>query len=207
VIYIKIGWFRGHQTPWNRGAIGLRKEDEMVNEVSYLVIEKLRELGHEVIDCTPSRNDFKNIHSTTDSLRLRCERANEANVDIVASMHFNYYNGKSHGCEVFYVSNNGKKIAKPIQDELHKLGFYNRGVKLHKKLYVLNHTNEPAILIEGCFCDSEKDMAIFDAEKMSNAIVKGLTGKEVIQEENKMDIEALKRFADSIGYKLVKKIE
>jgi len=177
----------------------------MINEVMFKVIDKLRELGHVVIDCTPTQVDYKNIHCISDSLRVRCERANVAKVDIVVSMHFNYFDGEAHGAEVFYVSNNGKKMAEPIQKELVKLGFYNRGVKLHKRLYVLNHTKAPAILIEGCFCDCEKDMGLYDAEKMANAIVKGLTGEEVIQEENKMDIKALNKFANSIGYKLVKK--
>ena len=186
---MKIGIFRGHNTPYNTGAKGIRKEDDMINEVMLKVKDKLKILGHEVIDCTPTNVDYKNIRCTTDSLRIRCERANAANVDIVVSMHFNAFNGSAHGCEVFYVSNNGKKIAEPIQSELVKLGFYDRGVKLHKELYVLNHTNAPAILIEGCFCDSEKDMSLFHAEKMANAIVKGITGKDVNQEENKMDIE------------------
>ena len=33
------------------------------------------------------------------------------------------------------------------------------------------------ILVEGCFIDSQKDMALYDPEKIANAIVKGLTGK------------------------------
>jgi N-acetylmuramoyl-L-alanine amidase len=35
----------------------------------------------------------------------------------------------------------------------------------------------PAILVECCFIDSSKDMNLFNAEAMANAIVKGLTGK------------------------------
>jgi N-acetylmuramoyl-L-alanine amidase len=33
----------------------------------------------------------------------------------------------------------------------------------------------PAILIEACFIDSQKDMNLYNAEAMANAIVKGLT--------------------------------
>lgn len=200
---MKIGWFRGHNTKYNQGANGIKKEDIMINEVSFKAIEKLKQLGHTVIDCTPTREDYFDIHSLTDSLRLRCEKANQSNVDVVISMHFNYFNDEAHGCEVFYVSENGKKIAEPIQDALVKLGFYDRGVKLHKKLYVLNHTQAPAILIEGCFCDSDTDMSMFDAKKMANAIVCGITGEDI--SESGIDIEALGKFVDSIGYRLIKK--
>ncbi|WP_327330961.1 hypothetical protein [Calothrix rhizosoleniae] len=39
---------------------------------------------------------------------------------------------------------------------------------------VLRNTVMPAILIEGGFCDSKRDMSLFDAEKMADAIVRGL---------------------------------
>lgn len=32
----------------------------------------------------------------------------------------------------------------------------------------------PAVLIEGCFVDSEKDMALWNAEKMASAIFTGI---------------------------------
>ncbi|MBD0389332.1 MAG: peptidoglycan-binding protein, partial [Nostoc sp. C3-bin3] len=53
----------------------------------------------------------------------------------------------------------------------------NRGVKSGSHLYVLKNTDMPAILVECCFIDSQKDMNLFEPEAMANAIVKGLTGK------------------------------
>jgi N-acetylmuramoyl-L-alanine amidase len=41
---------------------------------------------------------------------------------------------------------------------------------------VLRHTIMPAILIECCFVDSAKDMALYDANKMAIAICNGLLG-------------------------------
>ncbi len=69
------------------------------------------------------------------------------------------------------------KIAKPVLDEIIKLGYFNRGVKSGSHLFVLKNTNMPAILVEGCFVDSKKDMELFNPEALANAIVKGLTGK------------------------------
>ncbi|WBW99664.1 N-acetylmuramoyl-L-alanine amidase [Oceanirhabdus sp. W0125-5] len=175
---MKIAIFRGHNTIYNRGANGILKEEEMINDVAFKLINKLKSAGETVIDCTPTQDDFKNIHSTTDSLRIRCQRANDAKVDIVVSIHFNYYNGQAHGSEIFYVSEKGKNLGEPVLNEIVKLGFTNRGMKKNSSLYVLNNTFAPAILIEGCFCDSIRDTTLFDGEKMANAIFKGLTGIE-----------------------------
>jgi len=173
---MKIAIFRGHNTIYNRGANGILKEEDMINDVSFKLINKLKATGEIVIDCTPTQEDFKNIHSTTDSLRIRCQRANVANVDIVVSIHFNYYNGQAHGSEIFYVSENGKNIGQPVLNEVVNLGFTNRGMKKNTSLYVLNNTIAPAILIEGCFCDSVTDTTLFDSEKIATAIFIGLTG-------------------------------
>jgi N-acetylmuramoyl-L-alanine amidase len=61
--------------------------------------------------------------------------------------------------------------------EIVALGFNSRGVKNGAHLYVIRNTSAPAILVECCFCDSRRDMDLFDPEKMANAIVKGLTGQ------------------------------
>jgi len=173
---MRIAILRGHNTIYNRGATGILKEENMINDVSFKLINKLKAAGEIVIDCTPTQDDFKNIHSTTDSLSIRCQRANSANVDVVVSIHFNYYNGQANGSEIFYVSENGNNIGQPILNEIVNLGFSNRGMKKNTSLYILNNTIAPAILIEGCFCDSGKDISLFDSEKMATAIFKGLTG-------------------------------
>lgn len=175
---MKIGILRGHNTIYNHGANGILKEEDMINDVSFKLIDKLKVAGEIVIDCTPTQEDYKNIQSTTDSLRIRCERANAAKVDIVVSIHFNYYNGQANGSEIFYVSEKGKNLGQPVLNEIVKLGYTNRGMKKNTSLYVLNNTESPAILIEGCFCDSIKDTTLFNSEKMATAIFKGLTGIE-----------------------------
>ena len=75
--------------------------------------------------------------------------------------------------------NNSKAIpqAQAVCEEIAKLGFKNRGVKYRPGLYVLRHTDSPAMLIECCFVDDRDDVKLYNAEKMSSAIVKGLTKK------------------------------
>lgn len=169
---MKFGIDMGHNCPPDTGASGIKFEDNLTIEVGNKVIEKLRNLGNEVISCKPDK-----ASSVRDSLAKRCEKANNNKVDIYVSIHFNLFNGQANGTEVFATSDTGNKIAKPVLDEIVKLGFFNRGIKNGSQLFVLRNTDMPAILIECCFIDSAKDMRLYDGEAMANAIVKGLTGK------------------------------
>jgi N-acetylmuramoyl-L-alanine amidase len=169
---MKFGIDSGHNCPPDTGARGIKVEDNLTLDVGNRVIAKLRALGNEVVVCRPS-----SASTVRDSLSKRCSTANASRVDIFVSIHFNAFNKQANGTEVFATSETGRKIAKPVLDEIIKLGFFNRGVKSGSHLYVLKNTNMPAILIECCFLDSQKDMNLFNPEAMANAIVKGLTGK------------------------------
>ncbi|MEM9922512.1 MAG: N-acetylmuramoyl-L-alanine amidase [Cyanobacteria bacterium P01_D01_bin.50] len=172
---IKFGIDLGHNVRFDGGATGVNQsENQLIMEVGNKIISKLRALGHKVVECKPS---FAN--STGHSLRQRTRTANKNNVDRFVSIHFNAFNGQAHGTEVLYISEAGRKLAQPVQNEIVKLGFTNRGVKHRNYLHVLKATRAPAILIECCFCDSWRDMNKYNAEKMANAIVKGLVGTTV----------------------------
>jgi len=169
---MKFGIDIGHNCPPDTGARGIRVEDNLTLDVGNRVIEKLKALGHEVIPCKPQSSS-----SVKDSLSQRVNRANANRVEIFVSIHFNAFNKQANGTEVFAGSETSRRIAKPVLDEIVKLGFFNRGVKSGSHLFVLRNTNMPAILVECCFIDSQKDMNLFNSEAMANAIVKGLTGK------------------------------
>lgn len=160
----------GHGAPGDGGAHGIKSEESLINSVGSLIKRKLQALGHTVVECRPSYSTGVN-----NSLYRRCQTANNAGVDVFVSLHFNCFNGSAHGTEVYAISPKGKSIAQSVLNEIVKLGFHNRGVK-NKRFYVLRNTNAPAILIEGCFIDSQRDMALFNSEKMATAIVEGLTG-------------------------------
>ncbi|HIK05884.1 MAG TPA: N-acetylmuramoyl-L-alanine amidase [Trichormus sp. M33_DOE_039] len=169
---MKYGIDIGHNCPPDTGARGIRFEDNLTVDVGTKVISKLQALGHEVVSCKPDR-----AASVRDSLSQRCNKANAARVEVFVSIHFNAFNGQANGTEVFATSEAGRRIAQPVLDEIIKLGYFNRGVKSGSHLFVLRNTNMPAILVECCFIDSQKDMNLFNAEATANAIVKGLTGK------------------------------
>lgn len=164
----------GHGTAFDGGAVGIRREEDLIVEVGNLVVNYLKVLGHKVVEVRPAR-----ASSLTDSLQQRCFKANNLRCDIFVSIHFNAYNGQVYGTEVCYFSKAGQKVGLPVVNEIAKLGFNNRGMKYRDNLYVLKRTNMPAILIEGCFIDSARDMRLFNAPAMARAIVKGLTGKDV----------------------------
>ncbi|WP_017303994.1 N-acetylmuramoyl-L-alanine amidase [Spirulina subsalsa] len=170
---MKYGIDMGHNAPPDVGAssrFGL--EDDLTKAVGTQVIQKLRDLGHEVIDCTPSQ-----ANSVTNSLWQRVNAANTHRVDVFVSIHFNAFNGSAHGTEIYAVSDAGRRIAQPVLESIVALGFFNRQVKNGSHLYVLRNTNMPAILVECCFMDSERDMNRYNTTAMANAIVIGLAGR------------------------------
>ena len=169
---MRFGIDIGHNCSPDTGGNGIKFEDNLTLDVGNRIIGKLKDLGHQVINCKPAKSD-----SVGDSLRQRCEAANRSKVDILVSIHFNAFNGFANGTEIFAIGDTDKKISKSVLDEIIQMGFFNRGVKNGSHLFVLKNTNMPAILIECCFVDSAKDMQLFDSEAMANAIVKGLTGK------------------------------
>jgi len=171
--FMKFGIDKGHNAPPDIGASSkFGREDDLTRAVGSQVIDKLRALGHEAIDCTP-----RSASGVLDSLYQRVQVANSARVDVYVSIHFNAFNGNAKGTEVFAVSAAARRIAEPVLTSIVSLGFTNRRVKDGSHLYVLRNTAMPAILIECCFIDSAEDMQRYDTTAMANAIVRGLAGK------------------------------
>lgn len=162
----------GHGCGFDGGAVGIETEEYLINSVGKRLIEKLMRLGHSVVECRP-----KAPKSLRESLQKRCDMANTSQADIFVSLHANAFNKAAHGTECYAMSPRGDVIAASICKQISALGFFNRGVKSGSHLHVLKETDMPAVLVEMCFCDSNKDMSMFNAEKMANAICLGLTGK------------------------------
>ncbi len=168
---MKFGIDVGHNCPpKDIGASGIKQEDALTKDVGTRLMAKLSAAGHSVINCTPT-----SASTVNESLKKRVDKANSSAVDIFVSIHFNAFNGKASGSEVFAISNASQAIAKSVLAEIVKLGFNGRGVK-NTGFYVIKNTSMPAILIECCFVDSVSDMGKFDAEKMAEAIKVGLIG-------------------------------
>lgn len=165
------------------GAIGLIRESTEARKVKDLVIAYLRKQGHTVYDCTE-----ENGKNRDDVLVKIVKKCNAHKVDLDVSIHFNAMrndyvgDGKTGGTEVLVYNTSGTSYmyAKNVCKEIAKLGFRNRDVKVNSGLYVLRNTNAQAILIECCFVDDKDDINLYDADKMAKAIVKGITGQEVV---------------------------
>ena len=153
------------------GAMGCGKlEQNLTREVGSKVIAKLQALGHTVVNCTVDYASTLN-----ESLSARVNKANNAGGDLYVCIHFNAYNGQSYGTEVFTYKGKELTQARNVLNNICALGYTNRGIK-SANLYVINHTNMNAMLIECCFIDNASDMSKYNAENFANAIVRGLVG-------------------------------
>lgn len=161
------------------GSVGYLNESDENRNVCSKLVQKIKAAGHTVYDCT-----CNNGTSQKDVLKKIVDKCNEHVVDLDISIHFNAIkketvsDGKNKGVEVWiHPDNKGKeveKIASNICNSVSRLGFTNRGVKYSDTLYVLKNTNAPALLIECCFVDDVDDFALYDCDKMVDAILSGL---------------------------------
>lgn len=178
---MKINVHAGHNADGKVacGAVGLIKESTEARKVKDEVIRQLRAMGHTVYDCTV--DDAKSVLANLSGIVEKC---NANSVDLDVSIHLNSGandktgNGKSCGTEVliYSESSKAKSYAEATCKAIEELGFKNRGVKIRTNLYVLKHTNAPAMLIECCFVDDADDVKLYDYNSMARAIVRGITG-------------------------------
>ena len=130
------------------------------------------------VSCVTFHDDTSHDQST--NLSTITNWHNKQTRDYDVSVHFNAYDGSANGCEVLYVTQ--ESLAGKLSSAISAAGgFKNRGAKYRSDLYVLNNTDEPAVLIETCFCDNTSDSNKYNAafEKICTAIAEGLTGQQV----------------------------
>ena len=171
---MKIGIDLGHECYPDTGAVGVVTEESIIDNVGSKVIEKLRNLGHKVIELRPY-----SASSVGDSLWQRYTKSDNYGCDLCVSIHANC--GGGHGVEVFTYNAKRDKRAVSILNGIADIGFSNRGIKDGRHLAMVRRPAAVSILIEICFCDSQNDVNIYqnNIEQIANAIVKGLTGKSV----------------------------
>ena len=160
------------------GAVDIIDESICTREVAKLVADKLKFLGHEAYYLVFNRGNTYNC----EDCYTRSNQANSIGGDLFVEIHFNSgINRQGDGCEVLTISNSSiaQNSAKNICNALsNDLGITNRGVK-SQRVIVLSHTNMPAILVECMFVDGKNADSRYNAEKIANAIVSGLTGQSI----------------------------
>jgi N-acetylmuramoyl-L-alanine amidase len=132
-------------------------ESDVVLSIALHLKNLLLDEGHELL-MTRETNSYV-------TLKDRVAVANDGNSDIFISIHTNAdldddsdseLEGKGEEIWIHQNSKNGRFLAEVLKESIDDI-FPNskfRGIKETKKLYVLKHTNMPAILIELGFIDN-----------------------------------------------------
>lgn len=135
---------------------GLREQD-LTLDIALQLKPLLEYNGFQVV-LTRESDFVKGPHQTLNqSLRSRCEVANNAKADLFFSIHVNA--GGGAGTEVYALpGGQAEKLARVLLPYLVQgCAWRNRGVKTNKRFYVLVHTRMPAVLTENGFIDSRAD--------------------------------------------------
>ena len=169
-----FGIDKGHGIGKDRGAVGVIAEETIINAIGDLVINKLINIGHTVIELRPT-----NTNTVNESLYARYNKSDVNNCDLCISIHANC--GGGNGTEIFTYGGKDIAGAGKILNNICSLGFRNRGIKDGSNLAMVRRPQATAMLIEICFCDSEYDVNVYknNIENIANAIVNGLTGENI----------------------------
>ena len=140
------------------GAVGPNetKEKDIVLSISKFVSEILNYRGYE-----------NRLTRDDDSYPSWGDRLQSNPKDLFISIHCNAVaNKKVRGVETWHFTNseNGKKIASLIQDNIIKSSqMRDRGIKNNKKFRVLKDTRCPAVLVETGFISNPKEEEILNS--------------------------------------------
>ena len=159
------------------GAIGILNESIETRNVGNALINKLKNGGHEVYNCTIDKAASQNTY-----LAQAVEMANRQDLDYFISFHFNASNGKGHGVEVYTYEGRQFEDALEVCKNISNLGFANRGVKNGTGLYVVKKTKAKSMLIEVCFVDNVEDVDTYrrvGANTIAEAVYKAITDTNV----------------------------
>lgn len=171
----------GGHSAYARGASGYLDEYDCDRAFVARLVEAFDNQGWCVTDCSNDADGVK------EELYEECRAANASGADLFIAVHFNA--GGGSGTEVWhYPYSTAETYAREVSRELAAaLDLPNRGAKSTTGLYVLNHTNMPAILIEVCFVDTEEDADAWEEaswDDLVGAVVRGLGGDYGNKEED-----------------------
>lgn len=169
------------------GAVGLLDESKEDRLVAFDLINYLRKAGQTARDCTCNNGTSQN-----DVLKKIVSKANEVSANYDISIHFNSgrndYKGDENmgGFEVWVCSEDkGKKeLAERARANMKALGFKDRGTKVTKNLYVLNHTKAPALLFEICFVDDKDDYNLYTKvghKAIAKALAEAILNRTIVE--------------------------
>ena len=174
---MKINVNAGHS--YSRpGAVGLLNEVIEARAVKDALIAELKARGHTVTDSTASE-------SATSTVNDQVKKCNASGAELAVSIHLNAGGGTGVECFYYRTSTKGKQYAQKVSKAVASaLGLKDRGAKPDNAAAVgslgwCRNTKPPAILLEVCFVDTQKDYSAYKktgAAAVAYAIANALVG-------------------------------
>jgi peptidoglycan hydrolase-like protein with peptidoglycan-binding domain len=163
-----------------RGASGdpVPPQLDEVDEARRLVDAVAHYLRLAGVDCETFHDDTS--HDVSTNLDAICDWHNQQDRTLDVSIHFNAFDGNAHGTEVCWYTQ--EALAAKVSEAISEAGgFTNRGPKFRDDLKFLKATDQPAILIETCFCDNTGDSTAFKEhfESIAGAIAAAISGQDI----------------------------
>lgn len=160
-----------------RGAEGYLDEVDEARRVVARVGELLNDAG---VKATTYNDDVST--SQNENLNRIVDFHNSQTRDLDVSVHFNASETTSNpmGAECWHYSQ--EDLAASVASAIAEAGrLKDRGPKQTGDLFFLNHTEEPAILIEVCFVDSSADADLYrqNFDAICSAIAAAISGEEI----------------------------
>ena len=155
------------------GKVGI--DQSLEKDINLEIAKKLaRYLEQADVRTILTREEDKGLYSETDTrkksadMKARCSLIDEADPDLVVSIHQNSYHEESvSGGQVFYYrdSSKGKALAKILQDRFdYVLGDQNRRLpKANANYYLLLHVKCPIVIVECGFLSNRKEAALLNS--------------------------------------------
>ena len=163
----------GHNGLTDPGAVynGRRESDDTLR-LANAVGKILSRSGYDVV--------YTRTGDINQSVVQKAQLANDEDADLFVSIHRNMgnYPEQYNGVQTLIYDRSGIKLpmAEKINEELEQVGFRNINVDVRPDLAVLRRTKMPALLVEACFLDSQKDNQLFDdrVDDVAEAIADGI---------------------------------
>jgi N-acetylmuramoyl-L-alanine amidase len=151
-----------------------------VNEARRVVEETAAYLRSVNVQVITFHDDIS--HSQSENLNRIVNFHNSCSRDLDVSIHFNAFEvtSKPMGTECLYVTQ--ESLANKVADKISQAGgFIDRSGKYRGDLAFLNGTEEPSILVETCFVDSERDCALYreSFSAICAALAEAISGKTI----------------------------
>lgn len=171
---MRVSSHGGHNSIVQGANSGNRKEHLMDRQLNSDFINKLRSLGHSVED------DTDEVGRTASSIvGNQVRNINDRPNDVGFSWHLNASNGEGHGVEVLCYSEKEAPMAARISAEIAKrTGWKDRGAKIRPDIGVIRSSNCQFFLVEAGFIDNDGDMAKWNVDAITSAVIYAYFGQE-----------------------------